>query len=175
MANIDWIVNNSILKELLETACTILITWFTTRNHYTNNKKEQESNAAKNIAEEKARDLESIISPAIYALEISRCIEHPNYYHVLWYERLLKDDNDLNVLIRKVLSNNIDPCGKDLNIILDFIKEGLERKYDVVKFMDRYNIGTKNKVCIDIIQLNKDIEFINATLGRNYMPIGIRN
>ena len=37
-----------------------------------------------------------------------------------------------------------------------------------MQFMKHYNKGTKNKVQIDIDKLNKDIDFINKTLGRNY-------
>ena len=164
MCNIDWTVITPILTAAISSLSAMGVAWISTG--YQHKKARQEKD--QKVLEEKAKDLENIISPAVYTLAISRCIKKPNYYSVLWNEKLLIDEDDICTLIRKVLPRSEDSSIDEVNLLFNFIKESLEVKHNVLQFMKHYNKGTGNKVQIDIDKLNKDIDFVNKTLGRNY-------
>ena len=169
MCNVDWTVVTPILTAALSSLSAVGVIWISM--HYQT--KQTKMAKEQSILEEKAKDLESIISPAIYTLAISRCIKKPNYYPVLWNEKLLIEEDDVHRLIREVLFKQVDPPTDKINLLFNFIKESLEVKYNVLQFMNRYNKGNRNKVQIDIDKLNKDIDFVNKTLGRNYELISL--
>ncbi len=125
---------------------------------------------------QKAENLYKIISPALECKCLLFYIKEPNKYcedaFYYLYEAISKDD-----CCASTYKNYTDwlKQGKfkfwnphDLpfdKYIRSLIEQDLKRQTDLSFFFQRYDKGTSGLIEIDVIKLNKDIDFINKELN----------
>ena len=122
-----------------------------------------------NLFKAQAEDLDNILAPALTSHEIIEFINRPGEMNQYWFSYCLADQSGE---IQSILGELLVAARVNVKItskqVLDLLRETLERTYDLYPFMLRYNIGTVNRVEIDVDKLNEDIEFVNKILGKHY-------
>jgi hypothetical protein len=139
------------------------------------NKDAEDKRRQEELNIKKAEDLNRIIFPALQSLEITTICKDTKYsYHQNWLDALILDraPDVIQRMLRQAPKNIINDF--DTSIIITALNNILLQKNDLYEFMLRYNDGTIQSVDINLVKLNKDLTFINETLGKNYKLFDIR-
>lgn len=169
-----WVIIAPIITSAISVIGACLVAWLTARANTKNaieDRKTTEAREQKRLEtkreEHRANDLDKIIYPAIYSLEIQKIIADSKARHCRWFQYLLTEGIDETeqelIIILNSLKAQVNP-----SIVIELIQQTLLEKYDLVPFFKRYNKGTFRAVDIDVKKLNEDIVFINAILGKHY-------
>ena len=169
-----WVIIAPIITSAISVIGACLVAWLTARANTKNSiedRKATEAREQKRIESEReehqANDLDKIIYPAIYSLEIQKIITDSRAYHCNWFQYLLTDGIDETEQELTFILNSLKAQVKS-SIVIELIQQTLLEKYDLVPFFKRYNKGTLRAVDIDVKKLNEDIEFVNTILGKHY-------
>ena len=139
------------------------------------NKAAEDKRRQEELNIKKAEDLNRIIFPALQSLEITTiCKDTKSRYHQNWLNALIQDSapDTIQCLLKYAPKNIINDF--DTSTIIKALNNILLQENDLYEFMLRYNDGTIQSVDINLVKLNKDLTFINETLGKNYKLFDIR-
>jgi hypothetical protein len=177
----DWLVelsNSPVLVAVVSLAASCLVAFFTTRGTLKVAAKTLEAERAAKTAEleaakkkAEAEDLERIFLPAVTQVYLRDWLKDPRGESPYSFWHYLIDETKHSGLINE-LSNLLPTQQKAVvnpKALFNLICETLQTDYDLVLFMQRYNkAGNSTIVRLDVELLNKDIEFVNETLGKHY-------
>ena len=163
-----WTIITPIITAAIASISAFAVSWISNHYNYKNTKLNIDEKNKLEHQKKEAEDLNDIIYPAIYSLDIEMFSKYPNQYNVYWLINYLTLDDcysfesDFKTIL---LNNKLNINSKDASNV---IYQTLIEKYDLVAFLKRYNIGKNNIVTLDLAKLNNDIKFVNEHLGKHY-------